>query len=83
MKRLLMPVLILMLAACASNPQDGKQAAADDKGTICERDTPTGSMLSTTRCTTAADREAARRSVDGVSEAVRNQRAGQTGKAGS
>ncbi|MDR7272679.1 uncharacterized protein YcfL [Pelomonas saccharophila] len=83
MKRLLMPLLILLLAACASQQPAATQAATDDKGTICERQTPTGSLMPTTRCTTAAEREEARRSVNNVSENVRNQRAAQGGKAGS
>ena len=82
MKRMLMPLLSLALAACASAPPADKQAASADNGTVCERDARTGSMLPSTRCTTAAERDAARRGVDTVSESVRNQRAAQT-KGGS
>lgn len=79
-----MTLLPLALAACAATTptaKDGTQAA-DNKGTVCDRDARTGSMLPTTRCTTAAEREAEQRNTQAVSEAVRQQRAAQT-KGGS
>lgn len=82
MKRIFLTLLPLALAACASTTppaQSGPQVAADN-GTICERDSPTGSMLPKTRCTTAAEREATQRSTQAVSEAVRNQRSAPPGK---
>ena len=86
MQRMLLILLplTLALAACASTTppaKDGAPASAD-AGTVCDRDSRTGSMLPTTRCTTAAEREAARRDVNAVSESVRNQRSA-TVKAGS
>lgn len=83
MKRLLLTLLPLALAACATTtpPKEGAQAATD-AGTVCDRDARTGSMLPTTRCTTAAEREEAKRNTQAVSEAVRQQRSAQT-KGGS
>jgi hypothetical protein len=76
MKRLLLPLVPLVLAACASTPPAGPQAAtgATDKGTVCERDIPTGSMLSKSTCRTAEQREAERAGVAATAEAIRNQR---------
>lgn len=85
MKRMLSLLLPVMLAACASTttPPAGTAQAAADNGTLCERDARTGSMLPTTRCTTAAEREAARRDVNAAAEAVRNTRSAQTKGSGS
>lgn len=85
MKRLLLTLLPLALAACASTPPANKDAslASADKDTICDRETRTGSMLLQTKCRTAEQREAERRAVQDVEANTRNIRAGQTGKAGS
>lgn len=72
MKRLLLTLLPLALAACASAPPAGQQAA--DNGTLCERETPTGSMLAKSKCRTAEQREADRAGVAATAEAIRNQR---------
>lgn len=76
MKRLLPPLLPLVLAACASTPPANQQAAASaaDNGTVCEREIPTGSMLSKSKCRTAEQREAERAGVAATAEAIRNQR---------
>lgn len=85
MKRMISVLLPVVLAACASTatPPAGTAQAATDNGTICERDARTGSMLPTTRCTTAAEREAAKRDVSATAEAVRNTRSMQTKGSGS
>ncbi|CAM3946713.1 hypothetical protein [Roseateles saccharophilus] len=75
MKRPLLLFLPLLLAACASAPSEPKQAAAvvsNDKDTICERETRTGTMLPTVRCRTAAQREAEKREVEAVSDGMRH-----------
>lgn len=82
---MLLTLLPLLLAACASAPPGDKDAtvANADKDTICDRETRTGSMLLTTKCRTAEQREAERRAVQDVEAGARNIRAGQTGKPGS
>jgi hypothetical protein len=86
MKRMLLILAPLALAACASttspSTQDATVAAADN-GTICDRETSTGTILPTKRCRTAEQREAERRAVESVESNTRNIRAGQTGKPGS
>lgn len=52
MKRSLLLLSPLLLAACASAPTDPKQdvaAAPIDKDTICERETRTGTLMPTLR----------------------------------
>ncbi|MCY4753548.1 hypothetical protein [Pelomonas aquatica] len=74
MKRSLLLLSPLLLAACASAPTDPKQdvaAAPIDKDTICERETRTGTLMPTLRCRTAAQREADKRDAEAVSDAVR------------
>ena len=85
MKRMLSLLLPVALAACATTttPPAGTAQAGADSGTICDRDARTGSMLPTTRCTTAAEREAAKRDVSATAEAVRNTRSMQTKGSGS
>ena len=76
---LMLTLLPIALAACAATtpPKQSEQAAVD-ADPICEREARTGSMLPKTRCTTAADREAAKRDVDATNEAVRQQRSAQS-----
>lgn len=69
MKPLLLPLLALALAACASAPPDGTPVAVDQVS--CERETRTGSNLPTTRCRSAAQREADRRAAEAAGESIR------------
>lgn len=82
---MLLTLLPLALAACAATmpPANEVPVAAVDKDTVCEREARTGTSLPTTRCRTAAEREAARQGIDSIAEGARNIRAGQTGKPGS
>ncbi|MBW8844055.1 MAG: hypothetical protein JF607_03650 [Burkholderiales bacterium] len=83
MKRLLLPLIPLLLAACASAPTEPKQEVAlapVDKDTICEREARTGTSLPTTRCRTAEQRKAAQEGVAQVEEARRNFQGLTTGK---
>lgn len=75
MKLLLLPLIPLLLTACATAPapQATTAAASAQKadGTFCERETQTGSMMPKTRCTTEAQREAERRAAASMGDAVR------------
>ncbi|MBL8277570.1 MAG: hypothetical protein JNL93_12785 [Pelomonas sp.] len=73
MNRFLVCLLPLALAACAAAPQADKAQAGADAGTVCDRETRTGTLMPTTRCTTAAEREAAQRAAQSVGDAVRQQ----------
>jgi len=69
-------VLFILLAACASTPPDAaktesaartaqKATASDnDKGIVCVKETPVGSMLPQKRCTTPDEREQQRRDTE-------------------
>lgn len=70
MKLLLVPLLSLLLAACAASPRGGA-STADAEGTICEREARTGSMLASSRCRTEAQREAERRAAAAAGENMR------------
>jgi hypothetical protein len=69
MTRLLLWLPTLALAACASAPPTGAAVAAD--GVSCERETRVGSSLPTTRCRTAAQREAERAAAQRVGDNLR------------
>lgn len=74
MKRSFLLLLPLLLAACASAPTDPKQVvatASDDKDTICERETRTGSMMPTVHCRTAAQREQDKRDAEAAGDVLR------------
>lgn len=72
MKHLLSASLFaLALAGCASAPTT---TAANDNSVTCERETPTGSMLSKSKCRSAEQKEADRAGVAATAEAIRNQR---------
>jgi hypothetical protein len=64
-----------MLTACATTPEEPLTAAggANEEGLVCTKSIPTGSFLPERRCTTAAEREAARRQNDVLIDA-RNER---------
>jgi hypothetical protein len=63
-----------MLTACAATPEEPLTAGgANEEGLICTKSIPTGSFLPERRCTTAAEREAARRQNDVLIDA-RNER---------
>jgi len=74
MKRSLLLLSPLLLAACASAPTAPKQEVAvvpTDKDTVCERETRTGSMMPTLRCRTAAQRDAEKRDMEATSDNLR------------
>ncbi len=82
MKHLLLSSLMaLALAGCASAP--ATTTAANDNSVICDKEVPTGSMLSKSKCRSAEQREAERRSVETVNESVRTQRSAPIGKGGA
>ena len=86
MKRLLLLLIPLALAACAAAPVDTSKEVAlapMDPDMVCEREASTGTILPKKKCRTAAEREAARQGVEAVGDSSRNIRAGQTGKPGS
>ena len=85
MKRLLLPLIPLALAACAATSADKPKDVAMaplDKDTVCEREMRTGSSLPTTRCRTAAQREADRREVEATGDGMRRGAAAPAGKGG-
>jgi hypothetical protein len=62
-----------VLTGCATIPDTPRTAEADEEGVICTTSVPTGSFLPEKRCTTAAERDAARRQNDVLIDA-RNER---------
>jgi len=66
-----------MVTACSSDPNKATSASASaqarDDGLICTTSVPTGSFVKETRCTTAQEREAARRQRSVLMD-VRNER---------
>lgn len=76
MKYLLLASLsALALMGCASTPAPADAtAAANNDGVICEREMPTGSMMTKSKCRSAEQREADRAAVTATQEAIRNQR---------
>lgn len=83
MKRLLLSLIPLALAACAAAPADKSKdvtLAPIDKDTICEKEAPTGTSLPRTRCRTAEQRREAQNSVTQVEEQRRNMNGLATGK---
>lgn len=81
MKRLLLSLIPLALAACASAPPEKEvPLAAVDKDTICEREARTGTSLPTTRCRTAEQRKAEQAAVNQTEENRRNFQGLATGK---
>ncbi len=72
MKLLLVPLFSVLLAACAAQPTQQADATAKmADGSICERESRTGSMLPSTRCRTEAQREADRRAAAAVGDNMR------------
>lgn len=81
MKRLLLPLLPLLLAACASAPERKEVAlAAAEPGTLCEKEASTGTSLPKTRCRTAAQRKAELEGVQQTEDARRLIQSGPTSK---
>ena len=81
MNRLLLSLLPLALAACASAPPEKDvPLAAADKDTICERETRSGTNFPTTRCRTAEQRKAEQAAVSQVEDTRRNFQGLTTGK---
>ena len=62
-----------VVTACASIPDSPMSDAANEEGLVCTKSVPTGSFLPEQRCTTAAERAAARRQQDVLIDA-RNER---------
>jgi hypothetical protein len=69
----LLVLLMSAMTACASIPDQPRSVAANEEGLICTKSIPTGSFLPEQRCTTAAERAAARRQNDVLIDA-RNER---------
>lgn len=69
MTRLLLSLFVVTLAACASAPPKDAPIAAGDSS--CEREVRTGSSLPTTRCRSAAQREADRRNAEAVGDSIK------------
>lgn len=53
-----------LVTACATTPKTPRTSQADEQGLVCTTSVPTGSFLPEKRCTTAAERAAARRQND-------------------
>ena len=68
MKSIAFPCALLALAGCASVADDPLALSKSD--TVCERYYPTGSNLSTVRCTTAEERAQQQQKVNEMSDAV-------------
>jgi hypothetical protein len=70
MKRLILLLTPVLLAACASSPASKEVPLATiDKGTVCEREAGTGTNLPTKRCRTAEQRAANQNTVNEIEEA--------------
>jgi len=70
MNRLILLLTPLLLAACASTPASKEvPLAAVDKGTVCERESGTGTNLPTKRCRTAEQRAAEQNTVSEIEAA--------------
>lgn len=82
MKRLLLSLLPLALAACAASAPPEKEVplAAVDKDTVCEREARTGTSLPKTRCHTAEQRKAEQAALTQTEENRRNFQGMTTGK---
>ena len=68
MKLVLPTLLAIGLAGCVAAPQTNDAVTAD---TTCERETRVGSNLPTTRCRSAAQREADRRAAEAIGENIK------------
>lgn len=73
MKRFLLLLLPATLIGCAGTPPP-EELAANEPGTVCEREQPTGSRRIIVSCRSMAQREQDRRDVDALSEATRRTR---------
>lgn len=72
MKRTLLLLIPLTLAACAATPDPKEVALAPpDKDMVCVREAKTGSNMLRTRCRTAAQIEADREGVQKVEDSRR------------
>lgn len=74
MKRFLLLLLPATLIGCAGTPPPEEHAAANEPGTVCEREQPTGSRRIIVSCRSTAQRDQDRRDVDALSEATRRTR---------
>jgi hypothetical protein len=68
MKQWWLPVLVTGLSGCVAAPQTS-DAVAD--GATCEREYRIGSNLPTTRCRSAAQREAERRAAEAIGDTIK------------
>ncbi len=84
MSRMLLILLPLTLAACASTTtpvaKDATVAAAD-KNVICDRETRIGSSMPTKTCRSTEQRDADRRAAEDLEAGIR-MRTGQNGRPG-
>lgn len=74
MIRVALALLPLALVACATAPQPTDKAGEVVTSEVtCDREVRTGTILPKTHCSTAAEREAARRAAREAGEAIRPQ----------
>lgn len=73
MRTAILVLSIAVLTACATRPDEPLTSATQEEGLVCTKSVPTGSFLPEERCTTAAERAAARRQNDVLIDA-RNER---------
>lgn len=80
MKRILLALVPVVLAACAAAPTPSANPTVADADTICEREARTGTILPSTRCRTAEQRKEERAAVNSAEENRRNFQGLTTGK---
>lgn len=74
MKRLALSLLPLALAACATATQPANKGGdVVSSDVTCDREVRTGTILPKTHCSTAAERDAARRAAREATDAIRPQ----------
>lgn len=74
MKRMLLILLPLALAACASTTSPAAKSdslASNDNNVICDRETSTGTSMPTKRCRSAEQRDADKRAAEELEAGIR------------